>query len=106
MSEIIGPQVEFDRLAGDLRKLLDEEKDTPFKIAAVQSLQTLEITPHRNNLVALQVLAGCVSCYYNGDESSARVLMFVAGTIVNDYLCPRLWEMLVRLNQPGQAPNI
>ena len=91
---------EFERLAGDLRKLLDEEKDTPFKIAVMQSLQTIELVRHKNTLPALQTLVSCVTCYYNGDELSAQILMFVSGVVINDYLSPRVWDVLSRLHKP------
>lgn len=99
--EVPNLQPSFDSLAADLRGVLDEEKDDDFKMAAIQALQVLELTPHRNNLVALQTLISCVTCYYDGDHTAARLLMFVSGALVNDYLCGVTITVLTQVTKPG-----
>lgn len=98
---MLDPAQQFDALADELRKVLDEEKDNDFKVAVVRALQVLEVTPHRNNLPALQTLISCVTCYYNGDHNAARLLLFVSGALVNDYLCSATVTVLGQMTNPN-----
>ena len=89
----------FSATADRLKKLLDREKDDAFKIAAIQALQTLELIEHHNNEQALLALVACAQCYYAGDLTAARVLLFVSGALVSDALCAALCQTILQMTQ-------
>jgi hypothetical protein len=95
-------------LSKEIKALWHTRPNDDFKIGAIQSLQAIEMSDHRNKREAAETLKSCVRCYYRKDVLAARVLLFASGAIINDAILPGLVAMqtsLMSSNAPPPMPN-
>lgn len=77
---------DFESLVKGIKQALDERPDGDFKEALMTALGHLEMTEHDNNLIAAQLIEGCMACAERGDNNSARLLLYVSGAIIDGNL--------------------
>jgi len=81
-------QKPFEALAKEIRASMEDRPDQDeFKVALLTALEVLERDEHPNNLVAAQLLMGCVQAEKRGDALTGRLMMYVAGAVVNETIC-------------------
>lgn len=85
----------FEELASQIRTRLEDEPDDDFKMTILKGVQRIEVTEaHRNNVQAARCILSAVEAHYAKDDTAARILLFVAGAIVNDKLARATWFAL------------
>ena len=80
-------QKSFETLAKDIRTEMDDCQDEEFKNAVLNALSVLDTTEHANNVVAAQLILGCIAGVKRGDMLTSRLMLFISGAIVNETIC-------------------
>lgn len=94
---------DFESLAKQVRASLDNRQDDDFKMAIVTALQKLELCGHPNALIGVSILIGCVECEARDDGAAARLLLYIAGVIIEPSLTLYALQTLMSAQQMVQT---
>ena len=95
---------DYESVVKEIKAMLEERPDD-VKQAVMNAILHLDLEKNDNSLISALMIKGSVDCEIRGDDTTARLLLYLSGAILNPILTRFTWNTIMMSRQVYEAPQ-